>query len=110
MISQNYDFDEFLKFIEDKNYIEIIPLADAECGFAERQSFSVKGAVKARAMGSTSYAKSLKGFLFFLRSGIKPMGIDDYEFAKYKSVCEKLVEKKQFKPEVLQMFQSDRRR
>lgn len=104
MISRNYNFDAFIDFVADHDYLEILRLADSECSSAERASYSVRGAAQARSLGSTDYARAIKAFIFFLRSGIQPAGASDSEFRSYRRVCEKLVEKKQFKPSVLRMF------
>ena len=104
MISQTYNFKEFLDAVNGKDYYQILVAAEQECASTEGRSYSVRGAPKAREMGSTRYASSLKAFLFFMRSGVKPMGADDWEFAMYRPICETLVQKKQFKPSILEMF------
>lgn len=104
MISPTYNFKEFLDQMVDKDYPEIVIAAEQECTAAERRSYSVRGAPRAREMGSTRYAANLKAFIFFMRSGIRPASADDWEFAMYRPVCEALVQKKQFKPTILEMF------
>ena len=104
MISPSYNFKEFLDAMIGKDYVEIVVAANQECDAAERRSYSVRGAPRAREMGSTQYAASLKAFIFFMQSGIQPSSADNWEFAMYRPICEALVEKKQFKPTVLEMF------
>ena len=104
MISDTYDFQEFLDAMVGKDYREILVAADRECAAAESRSYGVNGAPRARKMGSTDYARSLKSFLFFLQNGVRPAGASDQEFAKYRPICEALVEKKQFKPSALDIF------
>lgn len=104
MISPTYSFREFLDAMIGRDYYEILVTADQECAAAERRSYGVKGAVKAREMGSTDYAAALKRFLFFMRCGVRAGGIPDDEFAMYRPVCESLVQTKQFKPSVLTLF------
>ena len=99
-----YDICEFIERIKDKNYPEIILEAQDEVYRAENGSFGVKGAVAKRNSGSIEYASDLKGLIFFLGNGIKPFGVSDSVFYSFKPICENLVNKKQFKPEILNLF------
>jgi hypothetical protein len=104
MISETYDIQEFLVAMVGKDWHEIVPMAERECGTAESRSYSVRGAPKARKMGSTKYAAQLKNFLYFMRYGSRPGSASDWEFNLYKPICKALVEKKQFVPAVLDVF------
>ena len=104
-MSSSYNISEFLKQIENMDYPEIMNYAEGVARRIEGLSFKVKGAVKARELGSMKYVQQIKQFLFFMGNGIKPFGVDEHIFQLYRPVCEKLVQKKQFKPEVLDKFQ-----
>jgi len=104
MISAKYDFKEFVDAIIDKDYHEILAMAEKECTATEGRSYGVKGAVKARELGSTKYAARLKKLLFFMRYGIVPYGINDYDYYLLKPLCEALIRKGQFKSEVMKLF------
>ncbi len=93
MISQSYNFKEFIDEVKDKSILEIIQLAEQEIYKAEKRSYGVHGAVRARKEGIVQYTAILKGFLFFMRSGIKPDGVDDWDFQLFSSVCSNLVKK-----------------
>lgn len=99
-----YDIHNFIEIIKDKNYPEIIIEIQNEIYQAERGTSGVKGAVKKRESGALEYAEDLKGLAFFLGNGIKPYGVSESVFYSFKPICEKLVEKKQFKPEILKLF------
>ena len=90
-----YDTNKFLDSILDKGFPEIIDLTDRELG----------NVAKSRP-GSAKYVDVLKGFLFFMKQGIKPMGVEDADFAKFRSICEKLVAKGQFTPNILDYFKN----
>ena len=104
MMSSPYSISEFLKQIENMDYPEIKKYAEEVARRIEGLSFNVKGAVKARELGSMKYVQQIKQFLFFMGSGVKPGGVDEHIFQLYRPICEKLVQKKQFKPEVLDKF------
>ena len=63
MISDTFKIREFLKAVEDLDYDQIIKTAQHEGRQAEDMSYDVKGAVKARSLGSTDYALELKRFI-----------------------------------------------
>jgi hypothetical protein len=104
MISATYDFQQFLDAMAGMDYYEILVKAEQECASAERKSYGVRGAPRQREMGSTVYARDVKRFLFFMRTGTKPDGVTEWDFAAYKPVCEALVEKGQFLPSILSYF------
>lgn len=101
-----YDIREFIEKVKDKNYLEIMMDAQREAYGAEQGTSGVKGAVKKREDGALKYADDLKGLIFFLGNGIKPFGVSDSVFHSFKPICENLVNKKQFKPEILEVFQN----
>jgi hypothetical protein len=102
MISPSFEAPNFFDVIHDKSYPEILALADEEVRMAEARSSRVKGAVAAREQGSGQYSAVLKCFLFFMRYGIKPGGVLEEDFAMFRPVCERLVEKGQFKSYILE--------
>jgi hypothetical protein len=106
MISNNYDIKEFLEAMLGKDFNEIFILAEQEAFDAEIRSFNVKNAPKTREKGSVTYSRKVGNFLFFLRQGIRPSGASDEEFSLYRPICEDLVEKQEFQPTVLDLFQN----
>lgn len=105
MISPSFNFREFIIEIQEKNYWDIISLAEKEAYDAEAVSSGIKGSKEARKRGSANYAHLLKKFIFFMKRGIKPAGIYDWDFMLFRSVCEKLVEKGQLEHKILELFQ-----
>lgn len=82
----------------------IIKKAEEEAYEADRKSYDIKGAVKNREMGSVRYSSQLGGLLFWLHYGTRPNGLSGGDFMSLRKICEKLVEKKQLKPEALNIF------
>jgi hypothetical protein len=103
-----YDINKFIERIKDMDYVQILTEAQQEVYRAESGTSGVKGAVKKRESGALGYAADIKGLIFFLSSGIKPFGVSDYIFYSFKPIIQNLVNKKQFKPEALEVFKNDK--
>ena len=103
-LTKQYDFDAFLDRIMNLQWHEILQAAEQECSAAESVSYGRKGAVAARAAGSTRYAEQLKELLFWLRYGQKPSGIGDAAWRRFRLIAVHLVEIGNLKPEVLQAW------
>lgn len=99
-----YSLRDFLEQIQDLDWHEIITAANAKCASLERSSYGVKGAIKKRESGSIDLAEKIKGLLFWLQNGIKPVGLTESEFQMLRSICIKLIEKKQLRREALNIF------
>lgn len=82
---------EFIDAVKDMDYLEAIYLADQEATAAERLKF------KPRATDETSacprYADRLKGFIYFMRHGIRNRLLNDQEFETLSTIRESLLEK-----------------
>jgi hypothetical protein len=104
MISPSFNFREFIKEVQERNYLDIISLTEKEAYDAEYVSSGIKGSIEARKRGSANYARLLKKFLYFMRYGIKPAAIYDWDFMLFRSVCEKLVEKGQLDQIIMEVF------
>lgn len=104
LISSEFKFSEFIEHIKDMGIVEIIIAGCNEVDEVERISFRIKGSVKTRDKGSLFYTRKLKNFIYFLRNGTKPGSASDDEFASYRSIVEKLIQRGQLKPEVLKNF------
>jgi hypothetical protein len=104
MISLSFKIGEFLKAVEDMDYDQIIKTAQRECRQVEDLSYGVKGAVKARQMGSTDYALELKQFIHFIAVEVHSEALPRKENPLYLPVCESLVRRKQLDHRVLEIF------
>ena len=101
---QPYDINRFIESVKDKDYYVILDEAQKAVYAAERGTSGVKGAVRKREAGALGYAADLKGLIFFLGNGVKPAGVNDYVFQSFKPIVQSLVDRKQFKPEALDVF------
>jgi hypothetical protein len=99
-----YSFDSFLERMSRENYLDIIKKAASEGEQLERSSSNTKGCVARRERGSLELSRKIGGFLFYMRNGIRPSGVSDDEFAKYRTVVQALVDKNQMNPEALRIF------
>jgi len=118
MISRTGDPMKFIKAVQDKEHAEIIRMAEEEAMAAERITHGPKPKVKDRPMEAITwenrkwamqeYGKFLGAFLFFMRNPvIKPSMTEDWQFHLFRPVCENLVQKKQFPPEVMDFFKQE---
>jgi limonene-1,2-epoxide hydrolase len=105
MISDTFKIREFLKAVEDMDYHEIIRTAQRECRQVDNISFGVKGAVKARKMGSGEYMLELKSFIHFLANEAPAVNATNKANPLYHPVCESLVRRGQLPPSVLAGFE-----
>ena len=109
MSIQRYDFQAFLDSITNLNYPEVIREAERETMAVERAlspGRGIKGIDKQYRYKAIKYRELLGGFLFFLRYGIKPAGISDWDFQSFRPAIEKLVEKRQLKSTILGLFET----
>jgi hypothetical protein len=105
MISPSYNFREFIENVQERDYLDIISLAEKEAYDAEAASSGIKGSIEARKRGSPKYAALLKKFLFFLKYRREPAGIYEWDFMLFRPVCEKLIEKGQLEQKIIELFQ-----
>jgi len=96
MISDSYDFAEFLKAIIAKDFLEMLEIARQECVEAESRPYTL--------MGNISYSQKLNNFIFFLEHRLRPLAASDQEFTLYIPICEALIQKKHFTPSILDVF------
>lgn len=96
MISDSYDFTEFLQAIMYKDFLEMLESAQQECAEAESRPYTI--------MGNISYSRKLNNFIFFLEHRLRPLAASDQEFALYIPICEALIQKKHFTPAILNLF------
>ena len=77
MISQSCDFDEFLESVRDRDYLEVIYLADREATEAERLKYRSRTRTLHPPGACAGYADVLKGFIRFMRYGVKSPSMED---------------------------------
>ena len=107
MSMQQYDFRTFLSSISDLDYPKMIQEARQEGRRVQRAlspGRGIKGIDKQYKYKAQKYEELLRGFVFFLQSGIKPAGISDWDFRSFRPAIEKLVEKGQLKSTILSLF------
>ena len=101
MISTSFNLGEFLEHVKDKNYKEILALAEKEGTQVERLTH------RRRQRESNEYIRLLWGLVFFLIYRKKPEGVSGEEFQLFRPICESLVRKDQMQPDILKLFDKD---
>jgi hypothetical protein len=92
-------FAKFLQTAKGKNRAEVLQLAQRE-----RYPYAVAGKTIEARRPKIDYEALLGGLLFFLRYGMKPLGISEWDFQLFRPLCEDLVQNKHLPPEVMGMF------
>lgn len=77
MISQSCDFDEFIERLRDRDYLEVIYLADKEATEAERLKYRSRAGRTICSEACVAYADALKGFIRYMRYGVKSPSVED---------------------------------
>jgi hypothetical protein len=95
MISAACDFEQFVEAIKDKDYFEVVYLANQEATEAWRRSYRLRTSPGAQRQNSVAYEHVLKGFISYLRYGLTPPGLSGTDLALFQSVCDNLRKKKQ---------------
>lgn len=75
MISDRCDFNDFVLEAKGRDYQEIIYMAEREATEAERRFYHPRMADPNKVLCGRDYARCLKGFISFMRYGIKPKHI-----------------------------------
>jgi hypothetical protein len=101
MISQSCDVREFIEAIRDRDYLEVIYLADKEATEAERLKYRFKAKKRAEQEYCPGYADVLKNLIFFLRYGVKNRLIGKKDFDLFRSLRESLLERMQPESETI---------
>lgn len=85
MIASDCDIKTFIDTLKDKNYREIILLAEKEATEAERKYVRRKCG-QATNDCSKEYAKQLKCLIFYIRYGVKPRGLKEDVYSMLESI------------------------
>ena len=106
---QPYNFQEFLGNVGELDYSEMLQAFVREATAVEARlspGRGRRGINKQYRWIAVEYLRLLKGFIFFLRSGMKPNGLSMEDFCYFRPVVEKLIEKGQLKSGILDLFRS----
>ena len=99
-----YDFAEFIEQVKDLPYREMLRMTEQTLAQAENQSRGSRAAARARQQGSLAFADAVGEFLCFLRQGIKPSNVREFDWPLYRKPVERLIQQGQMLPSVLSLF------
>jgi hypothetical protein len=77
MISPMCDFNDFLESVRDRDYLDVIYLADKEATEAERLKYRSRTRRLEPPEACAGYADVLKGFIRFMRYGVKSPSMEN---------------------------------
>ena len=72
MISNTCSIDEFVKKVLNRDFLDIVYLAEKEATEAERKFYCQKAVAQAKRDDIWKYAQALKDLLDYLRFSVKP--------------------------------------
>ena len=78
MISLDCDFEKFVREIRGKDYYDVIYLAEKEATQAWRRSYNNQTR-NCTSEDSRNYQEKLIGLIDFMRHGLKPSILNDYD-------------------------------
>jgi hypothetical protein len=86
MISTSCDVKQFIEAVKGRNYFDIIYFADKEATEAERVFYQKRKSAGLNQKDFREYARLLKGFILFMRHGIKAIGVSDSDLELFSSI------------------------
>ena len=102
-----YDFQAFLNSIGGLEPLEMVWETKREVTAVQRSLSSGGGrkeADKRHEYQAMKYEQLLRAFMFFLRNGKKPAAISLSDFRLFRPVVERLVNRGQLEPSILDLF------
>jgi hypothetical protein len=93
LISPSYDITEFVDVVLERDYWDIIFLAEREATKAGRHLYRPLIAKTAEQKGAGHYTDLLTMLFYFLRNGVRPRGPQKQELDLFHSLCESVSEK-----------------
>ncbi|MBL0713856.1 MAG: hypothetical protein JJV98_09150 [Desulfosarcina sp.] len=86
MISDRCDFNEFVLEARGRDFQDIIYLAEREATEAERRFYHSSSPNQENTLCWQDYAQCLKGFITYMRYGIKPAHINHDALILFDSI------------------------
>jgi hypothetical protein len=88
MISSNCSISEFVKAVGNRDFLEIMHLADLEATEAERMLFRPATSGMRKEDCGSGYARSLKALIDYLRCRVNRVAVDSDELQLFQSLEE----------------------
>lgn len=95
------DFKAWAKSVENLHWHEIIDAAEKEAAKWERWFEKAPRSESERIREAAGYVEDLKSLLFFLRSGLRPSGVDGHTLRAICDITHALVKRGDLLPSVL---------
>jgi hypothetical protein len=105
MVSPKFDFDEFVRAVENLDYQDVLAKILKERSEVVGQTAGhARGAPTARSAGAGDYKNLLGGLHFLLTENRKPSSLYPWDLTRMRPVLESLVNRGQLKSEVLSVL------
>ena len=88
MISERCDFNDFIRQAGGCDFDDIITMADREATAAERRRYLARVSEEKQQRCGQEYAECLKGFIAYLRYGIKPACVSEEALVRIDRIRE----------------------
>lgn len=94
MISERCDFEDFVRQADGREYDDIIAMADREATEAERRRYMARVSEEEQQRCGQEYAECLKGFIAYMRYGLKPSRISPEVLSHFDRLREEALHSK----------------
>ncbi len=101
MVARQFDFTAFIDTIKDLPMWEMLQASDRALLKAENQSRRHKEAA--------TFAEEVGDFIFFLKTGTKPLSVSEFNWPLYRTPIANLVQRGQMKRSALSPFEGVRK-
>jgi hypothetical protein len=93
MISSGCDISQFVEAVRDRDYFEVIAMADREALDAWRRAYHGSDEAGSDREKGLRYTGLLEGLIDFVRYGVEPAGLSSHEAGLLHCLCRRISEK-----------------
>ena len=94
MISPSFNFEQFVESVQDKEFHDIISLAEKEATVAWRAAYQKNGSIDPGMMKSRDYQDKLLGLIDYIRHSVKPETFSDQDIQLFDRISQGIEKKR----------------
>jgi len=94
MISPSFNFEQFVESVQDKDFHDIIDLAENEATVAWRTVYRKHGSIDQGTTKSRDYQNKLLGLIDYIRHSVKPTSFCEQDLQLFDRVWQNIEKKR----------------